>query len=696
MPAIHCQSTTCSIARRIRRATRAVVVIVGGSILWSACSSGDATAPIQPTPPEVTSPPPAGALVVENLVAPDTVGPGAVLVFEGAGFVREGFTPVVSLKGVPATVISATSTRLHVRLPEAATFPCLLTGSYPVRVAVGAQVVERPITVAVARRVALGRGQSLNMLEASATWCTELVAPAGESARYAVAVMNTSRMATTSTSFQVRAAALGAGSATAAPMMMPGIRANGGFGTGALEAPDRVASEEIGRAAAHGAHLGREMGRATRAGSAASQWQSVRRAGDRAAMTASVRAPMVLGQMVRLNAMFASCGSATPVTARVVYVGARAVVLEDVASPHAGRMDAEYRAIGEEFDAVQYPLLVAKVGDPLALDAAMGGDGRISMLFTPYVNDSAPGTAGYVTTCNLYPRSMYASSNEDELFYARVPNAAEAPAEWRRNMRSTVMHEAKHLAAFAERLSRGLGLEEPWLEEATARVAEELYARTFRAHDAPRQNIGWTESVYCEMLRCDDRPIVMWGHFPALHDYFAGADSLTPLGGASASDFTFYASGWSLVRWTLDHHASDEGAFLRDLVRGTGVSGIEALALRTGRPAEELLAEWSLANLLDDRPGFTPERSTLSFPSWNLPELMAGLADMHSARYSAAPLRVHELRGDAQVVVPQLRAFSASFLEAVVEGGGAQLVELRGAGGEGVSAAIRMAVVRVE
>jgi hypothetical protein len=364
-------------------------------------------------------------------------------------------------------------------------------------------------------------------------------------------------------------------------------------------------------------------------------------------------------------------------------------------------MDAQLRALGQEFDQVVYPLLVAQVGDPLALDAAMQGTGRVTMLFTPYVNDSATGTTGYVTACNLYPRSTHANSNEDALFYARVPAANETSAAWLRMMRSTVVHEAKHLASFSERLVRGVAFEEPWLEEATARLAEELYARTFSG-GAWRDNAGWSGSLQCEVFQCDGRPLLMWKDFPVLHDYFAGVESLTPLGGAREGDVTFYASGWSLVRWAVDHYAVQESAFVRDLVRGvrgaTGSTstGIAALSAATGRPADELLAEWSLANLLDDRPGFTPARATLSFPGWHVPNLMAGLSVLNDARYSARPLPVRDVTGDRQVSVPPMRGFSASFLEAAVAPNSAQMLELRGATGGAVPTAIRLAIVRVE
>lgn len=686
-------------------------------IVWGACSTSDVGAPQQPgvvTPP--TAPPVTPAtpapLVVDRLLAADTLRPGAVVVIEGSGFATGPFDNIVKIGTAAASVVVATPTRLEIRLPQAGSFPCVATGPQPLSITSDNRTAIRSVTVAVARRVSLEPGQSLNMLESSGNWCTELVVPSGESARYTMAVINTSQNASLVSGFTVRAASTG----TAAPQLGSMMAVTGGAfsaaplntAAGARTAHTQSAGAELetllANDHAHSAHLTRENQRVAAVRPAALAWHeanTVRSDGGRVALS---RAMMTVGQVVQLKAMYSSCNAASTITARVVYAGTRAVVLEDVSSSSARTMDAEYRAIGEEFDQVQYPLLASQIGNPLALSETMSGDSRVSMLFTRYVNDSVPNTSGFVTACNLYPRTTFANSNEDELFYARVPHAGESPAAWRRSMRSTVMHEAKHLAAFAERLARGVAFEEPWLEEATARIAEELYGRTFSAPFSEagsatsaqwRANTGWAQSLHCEVYQCGDRPLVMWKHFPALHDYFQGVDSLSPLGGASDRDVSYYASGWSLVRWALDHYAANEGEFLRALVRGAGGSGMNALVQRTGRPVEELLAEWSLANAVDDRAGFTPARSTLSFPSWNLPQMMSGLSALNGARFSANPLRVRNISGDSQVGVSQLRGFSASYLEAEVRKGGSQIVELRGAGGGAVPGSIRMAVVRV-
>ncbi len=709
---------------------------------------------------------PSAAFSLSRVVGPDTARAGSTLVIEGTGFGTALSDSRITIAGVSAQVLSATSTRLEVQLPAAELLPCVATGSQPLRITSRGQTGELAVTLSVARRISLARGESLNLLSANESLCHEYVATDGDNARYVMAVINTSVIPSQRSGFQVRASSVGgvapsqapgqasaesasfnvasqqgpqtqpavspavssavspAVSSAGSPAVSPAVSQslphvtttqslntsahnfeNASLGASITTATQQSLTNSLTQSlhehTSHSAHLTRENSRAAQYGSATTAWrnETTKRARN-AGRSAYAATALTEGATVQRNAMFSACESAQNITARAVYVGQHIVVLEDAASPRAGTMDAQLRDIGREFDTVMYPLLVEQVGNPLALNDIMQGDARISMLVSPYVNNSAPGTSGYVTTCNLYPRSSVPNSNEDELFYVRTPHVTETIAAWQRTMRSTVLHEAKHLASFAQRMATGAEFEEPWMEEATARIAEELYARTFdhgqgNSRAAWKSNTGWSASVMCEVYECDGRPLMMWRHISVLHDYFAGADTLSPLGSASNNDHTYYASGWSLVRWAIDHYAINEASFLRDLVRGGDARGVALLESRTGRPAAELLAEWALANLVDDYPDFTPARATLSMPSWNLPQLMAGLAGTFGGRYSARPINVREITGERQVSVAELRGFGAAYLETGVSAGAAQLVELRGAGGERMAGNLRLAVVRV-
>ena len=160
----------------------------------------------------------------------------------------------------------------------------------------------------------------------------------------------------------------------------------------------------------------------------------------------------------------------------------------------------------------------------------------------------------------------------------------------------------------------------------------------------------------------------------------------------------FHASGWSLVRWAADHYATSEGAWLKALVRGGVHTGLANLARRTGRPAGELLADWALANAVSDEPDFVPRRVQLTFPSWNVADVWSGLAGTFPGSFMRAPLRARVMSfGTFVLPVHQLRAFSSSYVQLHGAQAGAQLLELRGAGGRASApAGLRMAVVRLE
>ena len=649
---------------------------------------------------------PAAPLVLR--VAPDTIVPGVIVGIDGQNFASLPEAVDVTIAGVKATVVNATPTHIDAILPIGAV-PCQAAAAHMVKVVIAGGMSQRAMPLRVATRVTLTVGASANMLDAEQVRCTELVAPSGSArAKYVVAVINTSVTATATSGFELRGAGAGAmagqiavsrASASPGSLFDPSVIA-------AIQGPLTETALRLGmplqstqERLAEGEHnnfLESQRMLSQRVGLPIPVWRALQALRAPRGFAAT-RAPSAVGDTVTVKALYSNCSTGRDVRARVVYAGTRALVLEDITSQRAGQLDGQYRQIGDEFDRVQYPLLQSRIGDPLAMDAAMGGDGRVTMLFTRYVNDSLPGIAGYVTACNFYSKGTYAGSNEDEVFYARVPSASESPADWRRTMRSTVIHEAKHLAAFAERFAHNTPLEEAWLEESTARIAEELYSRTFADGGRWKGNVGFRTTVRCEVYQCDDRPLMMWRHFSVLQQYLRGVDTLTPIGAAASGDFTYYASGWSLVRWAADQYATDEGTWLKTLVRGGSATGLANLAQLTGRSAGEMLADWALANAVDDLAGFQPQRAQLTFPSWNMADVNGGLAGTYPTSFLATPLKARAMSfGSFVMPVARLRAFSSSYFSFDGEQLGSQILELRGENGASMPpGSLRMAVVRV-
>ncbi|HSL72557.1 MAG TPA: Ig-like domain-containing protein, partial [Longimicrobiales bacterium] len=316
-----------------------------------------------------------------------------------------------------------------------------------------------------------------------------------------------------------------------------------------------------------------------------------------AAAAAPAAPPPAVGEMLTVRMADVENLSCTTfladIRARVVYSGTRAVVLEDSVAPLARTMDDTYRAVGQEFDNVMWPLLSNNFGDPLAMDAQLDNNQRIFMVFTKRVNDAAGGNlAGYVLSTDFYKRAECNASNEGEYFYARVPTVAgsgfngDTRDNWLRRSRTVAMHELKHLASFAGRFFRAPNFhplqsdfEQRWLEESSAMIAEELWARSVYGY-AQRGNTDYRASVYCEVRpdpanwpECTGKPRTMFDHFFLLHDFLGGIETLSPLGSTSSDDFTWYGSGWSLLRHAIDHSSLSETAFLLALTNEPTLRG---------------------------------------------------------------------------------------------------------------------------
>jgi hypothetical protein len=419
--------------------------------------------------------------------------------------------------------------------------------------------------------------------------------------------------------------------------------------------------------------------------------------------------PLVVGSTTTLNFHFGSCAAAntSSVTARVVYVGAHTVALEDVASPLAGRIDADLVAMAQEFDTLSYPLLL-EFGDPLASDALTDGNGRLAMLFTPKVNAAGSNVLGFVAACDLYSPAQdpaVAGSNQAELFYARTvtdttpgSTTLDGREQWRRQMPATLVHEAKHITSYGERLARGAsGFEEVWLEEGTAQIASELFGRALRG-TAWRADAGYTPAVWCESrpatAGCAGGVLAMTNHFTFLAHYLQSFEAKSMLSGAEDADI--YGSAWLFARWALDTYGgASERAFLRSLVQSSGPTGAANLAAATGTPFPRLLGEFTLMLAADDLPGAA---APFVEPSWNLPDVLAGLAEL--GRTPAAPLTVRESTDGAVAVTSRFLKGGGAVLVrlAPASPSATQLLELRASAFSPLSAAspIGMAVLRVK
>jgi hypothetical protein len=648
------------------------------------CNSDTLQAPVA----EPIAPP---ASVRQLQLATDTVQAGAPVAFRGERLALAPETFHVTVDGTPVAVDSVAGDRVWMRMPgtsascDAATVSVMMTGP--------GWAFRGEVAVAPALRVDLPVGGSLIAPAAGTALCLDVVGATADSARFVFTVMNPVTDAAYVAGFTLSGIGRGALAHRKGTVLADGSVQRLPAATAGHAVPAAsLAPAFMGRAAdteqeAMVRHLARLDARALPTAMATAPAHAAA-AGTSPAQGASGTAlRWQVGEMVNQRVATESCAAAKPVQARVVYAGPTAVLLEDASAQHAGRMDEWFARLGDEYERVMLPLVQHQLGNPLARNAALDGDGRVTLLFTPVVNTGMPGTAAFVNACNLYPRSIMSGSSADEVMYIRVPGNGESPADWMRALRSTLVHETKHLASFAERLSRGRHFEEPWLEEATARLAEELYSRTFRGGGQWLGRTTFASSVHCELVWCDDRPLMMYKHFAVLHQFLRNPATLSPLGPVSPADATPYASAWSLVRSVLDATRGDEARQMRALIRGDAGVGIAALASVSGKSPADMLDQW-----MADQVDADTRRTAGVLRSWDSGSVWEGLAAMFPGVFRGAPLRATLLEAGIWEHTGTVRGYTAAFAVLHGIGSGTQRVMLQ----SDARGTARLRVTRVE
>lgn len=642
---------------------------------------------------------------------------GGAGTIRGLNFSADASRNEVRVGSVPAEVTAASPTSLRFRVPAGADAPCRPTERVPVRVSVAGRGDSIRYPLSVASRLELAAGQD-SLLPGERLDCREVDA---SGARYLLSLINTSRSGQGSSLLRVRGS-LGAGADAARAEIRAGAapgpsltRTIGALGARpALQAALRgqLAHQEVLREMlALGRRLGPpEMG----AGSPDARAAAAGTSADRTPEVGDLRT-------FRVPELSSACSAYTEVTGRVVQVTEHAVVVEDTASPLAGEADEHFRDVGREFEELMWPIVTENFGNPLALDDRLDDNGRLVMLFTPRVN-AYGNVLGFVALSDFFPRQSEdpdavtcAASDTAEIFYARAPTVAgddpgniNTPTGWKRTLRSTVIHEVKHLASYVASIESTLDggdliLEEAWLEESTAHVAEELYAREVFGY-GQGENTGFEESVLCELgvgsnfPDCADEPLVMFDSFVLLASYLSRVGDLSML---FTGNQTFRGAGWWFLRWALDHAPVAESRFLTDL-NGADVTGIANVEARMGRSYRSMLTEFVPALAADDRPSLEARNPQLSVPSWDSREIWSGLHQVFCEQQNICGLFAEEfpLRAASETYGGFDRSFSirggsGAFLNLLGESSGSQLLRITGASGGPVPANLEISVIRL-
>ena len=647
-------------------------------------------------------------------ITPAILVPGQTAIITGASLASAGTTPVVEVNGVQSIVESATATEVRIRLLSPGAYPCVASGgTVPVSVNVGglSGVKTHPFKGAERRNLAVGEALTLQPTDAR---CNEL---AGNGGRYLLSVTNIGAAPATGSVGSVGSALRIHGSAgaslTTAPQ--PAVAQVSATMRSVVPARDPLLEEHRKHREAHGELLARSQELMDRLAPAraAMMASGAGAANLRTQSMSSAQAVPNVGDILTLNIPDIKgpnlCANPKVVSGRVVYVGTRGIVVEDVAAPLANTMDDKWRTIGQEFDQQQYAVLEQYFGNPVALDGTLDNNQRIIMLFSKVVNDFQ-NIAGFVYSGDMFSQSLCPASNVAEIFYGVVPDKAGdgyesgTPNRWLHTIRSTVIHEAKHILANGERLSRGGGTEQRWLEEGSAMLSEELWARTKYGYGW-KGNTEYDASLRCELVsssgpraNCGGKPYVMYDHFSFLYQYYSGVENLTAF--SSEAGNSYYGSAWLFLRYLIDQYAgSDEAAFTKGITQTT-LKGIPNLEARTGKSFATLLADFSLAMALDDAPGSGGLNARYQIPTWNTRNIftrMNGESWSGSNPFpSAFPLAVRNAQyGEFIADVASLRPGSSATVDLSGSQSAVQVLELTTNGGL-PAAGLQLTIVRVQ
>lgn len=418
---------------------------------------------------------------------------------------------------------------------------------------------------------------------------------------------------------------------------------------------------------------------------------AIRDVGD----TVAIRVP-------NLNTGRNICRDFIPIRAVVRAVTRRSTILEDVVSPPGRLTVADYEGIGREFDEQIFPTDTTWFGAPTDLN----NDQRISIVYTPEVNKLTPANStgivgGFFFGGDLLRKSEYSSTNdcrnqtnEQEIFYLLAPDPqatingnARTTAGVRQVTRGTIAHEFQHMINQSVRQYNPAvkAFETAWLNEALSHFAEEAVGRGINGY-SDFQSLR-TLDINPNAQNQNDFLAFYRQNLTRFRFWTLKPDTASPTSDRAKDQLASRGAAWAIVRYAADQYSGGNArAFFRRLAAGPETD-ITNLVLRAGRPFDEILGGWLIANYADglNIPGLN---TRYSYTSWDLRDVLSGV---NNGTY---PLLVNTFPGTFTSQV-----FSGSgqyYLHARTSGSGPVNLNLRTPGGAPLtSSAARLWVVRL-
>jgi hypothetical protein len=563
--------------------------------------------------------------VIITGVSPATIQEGQSATITGTGFSADAHANTVLIDDVPATVTAATATSLTITVPQGR---CLPARSVSLRIAVGGNVGERMHPWRPATFLDVPVGQQVRLSGTSP--CIQLDGSTG-SAEFLVGVQSVSSVATQVTPVVVRGTTGTPASLSFAAAVMAPQHVHAGAAT-PLSAFNRRLQRHREAELAFRHEERRTMQRQL---SLAERRFTPR---NLAASSAEAAVPpdAAMGDTVVVKYPTAPnlCELSVPVTAVVRHRGTRGIWLEDVNNPAGGFTQADYAQLGGMFDQHIYPANVEYFGEPTDFDA----NGRIVILITRELNREET-ALGRMVFADLFPGEC-PGGNGGEFFYGIAPDPAGTIGfeytveDARLDYPIIIGHELAHVIQVGRRLMTpgATSFQTVWELEGQATLAEEIVGHRITGNQ-PGQNYGFSVAWNTPEVHA-----INWyiSAFVDLALYF-GFESVTgtipnapercgwlgvPTNGSMGpciGSRSVYGVSWSFLRWVTDQYGPSfpggEAGLHRAMVTDTR-TGFATISGLTGRPIDEMLAQWAATLYMDGRiPSLDPR---LTFTSWDL------------------------------------------------------------------------------
>ena len=392
-----------------------------------------------------------------------------------------------------------------------------------------------------------------------------------------------------------------------------------------------------------------------------------------------------------------SCQQMIHVDANVVALGQNLAIYADQEVLNSlGLTDQQLDSLVQVFDTRLFPLDTTSFGGTSDRD----GNGLVTLLLTPVVNrlvtEQQCTSNGAFVTGFFYGADLDTFYDTDtrfshgEVFYALVPDpagsfsCAHPASDLMQLLPTTFVHELQHMINFNQHvLVKEVRAEEPWLDEGLSHFAEELAGRSYLSGDTA----SFSKYVISDVINA----------YKYLNN--PGSTYLLTEGGGSLAE---RGAAWLFVRYVVDQERTDPSLeatqhVTRALVQRNTV-GAASVAFVSGRPFDQTVARWALANWVSDLPGFTapPE---LRYRSWFFRSTFQSVHNQNATIFPKPyPLTPDSTAGTAVSLSGVLHSGSG-FYHRVIQIPGASAFTLQLSNGSGgavrYQVAPQLAVVRI-